>query len=670
MFAASKSGSAEATDAQFNYVTMLLHGDGTNGAQNNTFLDSSTNNFTITRNGNTTQGTFTPYGSNWSNYFNGSSYFQIASTSVMNMNTYACVECWVNLSSSGANQLHVGRDSNYWVAYSFSAIGGSANKFVFSIYNGSAWSAVSSSTSPAVGTWYHVAGIRSGSTLQIYINGVLETTGTLSGTATTSATPIGIADNQGTSPMTGYLSNVRVNLGSTSAVLPYTANFTPSTVPLTAVTGTQLLTCQSSRFVDNSTNALSLPIGGSPSVQRFSPFSPTSAYSTSVIGGSMYLDGTTDFVKTPSDVNLSSTLLASNFTIECWIYLAAYPSSGAAIWTNSVTNADGFTSSYINSNGTVGTGKVNVNEFNTTTTIKLNTWTHFALVRNSGTLYVYFNGVQDATTGAASTYLNTSATKPMQIGSSNQSPPTAMQGYMSDFRVVASAVYTTGFTPNTAPLTAISGTNLLLSTTNAGILDNAMMNDLETVGNAQISTSVKKYGTGSLAFDGSGDYLSILPTRQLDFGTGNFTLEMWLNLNTVSTAQVFVNFGFEGAPYTQRSFVLYLTSSNVLQFAYSTDGSSLFDTSLGASGITTGTWNHLAIVRNGSTITAYRNGTAYATTINIGTSPIAYAGGLFRIGTDATNYTNGYIDDLRITKGVARYTATFTPPTTAFADKG
>jgi len=74
MFSAStKSGrnSGATVDAQFNYVTMLLHGDGTNGAQNNTFLDSSTNNFTITRNGNTTQGSFSPYGSNWSNFFNG-----------------------------------------------------------------------------------------------------------------------------------------------------------------------------------------------------------------------------------------------------------------------------------------------------------------------------------------------------------------------------------------------------------------------------------------------------------------------------------------------------------------------------------------------------------------------------------------------------------------------
>ena len=73
MFAASKTGAVTAapSDPQFDYVTLLLNGDGTNGAQNNTFLDSSTNAFTITRNGNTTQGSFSPYGSLWSNYLNG-----------------------------------------------------------------------------------------------------------------------------------------------------------------------------------------------------------------------------------------------------------------------------------------------------------------------------------------------------------------------------------------------------------------------------------------------------------------------------------------------------------------------------------------------------------------------------------------------------------------------
>jgi hypothetical protein len=63
------------SDEYFQYVSLLLHGDGTNGAQNNTFLDSSTNNFTITRNGNTTQGPFSPFSKpdgRWGNYFDGS----------------------------------------------------------------------------------------------------------------------------------------------------------------------------------------------------------------------------------------------------------------------------------------------------------------------------------------------------------------------------------------------------------------------------------------------------------------------------------------------------------------------------------------------------------------------------------------------------------------------
>ena len=97
MFAASKTdGSGLTVDPQFNYVTMLLHGDGTNGAQNNTFLDSSTNNFTITRNGNTTQGSFSPYGSNWSNYFGGTGdYLDVSLISTLGTGNFT-VECWFN----------------------------------------------------------------------------------------------------------------------------------------------------------------------------------------------------------------------------------------------------------------------------------------------------------------------------------------------------------------------------------------------------------------------------------------------------------------------------------------------------------------------------------------------------------------------------------------------
>ena len=71
--AAFSGGAAAATDPYYEYTTLLLPGNGTNGAQNNTFLDGSTNNFTITRNGNTTQGTFSPFSqTGWGGAFNTS----------------------------------------------------------------------------------------------------------------------------------------------------------------------------------------------------------------------------------------------------------------------------------------------------------------------------------------------------------------------------------------------------------------------------------------------------------------------------------------------------------------------------------------------------------------------------------------------------------------------
>jgi len=386
------------------------------------------------------------------------------------------------------------------------------------------------------------------------------------------------------------------------------------------------------------------------------------------------LDGTTDFVKTPSDANLSSTLLASNFTIECWIYVISLP-DGPTIWTNSVSNSDGFSGSYFQTNGTIGTGKYGVNEFNTTNSIKLNSWNHFALVRNSGTLYVYLNGVQDPTTGAASTYLNTSATKPMQIGSSNQSPPASLNGYISDLRVVASAVYTATFTPPTAPLTAISGTNLLLLTTNGAIYDNAMINDLETVGGAQISTSVYKYGTGSLYFDGNGDNLSSPTTPDLNMGTGNWTIECWVYISS-RTLNYPLIFGNNNSGYTAGALAI-TNSNNDSPSYYDKFFLAFYDVgTFVASGPTNSlnTWYHLAVVRNGTNISMYRDGSSViSTTIS---SSVNFNWGKLgnRIGggnwDGAQSYFNGYIDDLRVTKGYARYTTTFTPPTAAFPNTG
>ena len=138
---------------------------------------------------------------------------------------------------------------------------------------------------PAVGAWFHVALTRSGSSLRCFVNGTqIGTTQTMSGTVTRStANPLTVGGGPYAATSTnGYLSNVRIVNGT--AV--YTSNFTVPTTPLTAITNTSLLTCQANRFLDASSNAFAITRSGDVSVQPFSPFNPTTAYSTSAVGGS------------------------------------------------------------------------------------------------------------------------------------------------------------------------------------------------------------------------------------------------------------------------------------------------------------------------------------------------------------------------------------------------
>ena len=103
-----QAGNPTPNDPYFQYVTSLLHGDGTNGGQNNTFLDSSSNAFSITRNGNTTQGSFSPYGSNWGNYFGGgSTYLTVPNNAAYTFPGDFTIEIWYSPSNSKIGRAHV-----------------------------------------------------------------------------------------------------------------------------------------------------------------------------------------------------------------------------------------------------------------------------------------------------------------------------------------------------------------------------------------------------------------------------------------------------------------------------------------------------------------------------------------------------------------------------------
>lgn len=181
-------------------------------------------------------------------------------------------------------------------------------------------------------------------------------------------------------------------------------------------------------------------------------------------------------------------------------------------------------------------------------------------------------------------------------------------------------------------------------------------------GDAQISTTNKVFGASSAFFDGNGDYLE-LPVNAIQFNADDFTIEFWVNPTREEGSHTCVaNWGCGSnmtiffALSTSEGVVVYLNGSG----PYITGGS-----------IQANQWQHVALVRQGSNMSAYINGVQAGDTYNIGNTPIDNIVDNIRIGRDTASSDcnqplEGYMDELRITKGVARYTSNFTPPTAPF----
>jgi len=642
-------------------TTLLLQGNGTNGAQNNTFLDSSTNNFTITRNGNTTQGSFTPYEANgyWSNYFSGSSdYIRFPNNAAFQFGSGdMTVEAWVF--TTGQQVLYGGSISSYGTASSFNgwnlAITGSnetpVDRVIFA-YNYS--NAVYSTATIPRNQWVHIAATKSGTTLRLFINGVLDTSSTFNYSVSTGANDYAYVGTQGYDPgssnrtFTGYISNVRVLKGTAQ----YTSAFTPSTTPLTAITNTSLLTAQSNRFLDNSTNAFAVTVNGTPSVQAFQPFPGATTWSGSVLGGSGYFDGSGDYLNGPNSGQFAPT---GDFTISMWFYPTSFAASYyvlAGSWNTGTS--DEWLIQYDNT-GAIRFLTTTDSTFSAAGVVKLNQWQFLTVSRSGSTVTGYING----TSFRSYTLTGTvgSATKTVYIGA-QQGTTWPYVGWISDYRLVSGSAQSA--TPPTSPATAISGTNTLLNFTNAGIFDSAMMNNLETVGNAQVSTSVVKYGTGSISLDGTGDWL-IGPASQNLVASGDFTVEAWVYMNANSGSQTVITYANTSAQTQWGLFVGLITSGKASFYWVNTSPTGFNAT--GTTTIPTGQWVHIAGTLQGTTLRVFVNGVLEGTGTTSGSarsqsSPLLFVG---QSGVGAETL-NGYIDDLRITKGAARYIGNFTPP--------
>jgi hypothetical protein len=405
-------------------------------------------------------------------------------------------------------------------------------------------------------------------------------------------------------------------------------------------------------------------------------------------------DGSTAYLSVASNAALA--LGTSNFTIDFWATRSgegegaafpqiildartAEPSSQITIRVNTVSTGRQISLWVDGVSRIVGTA------------MAINTRYYVAITRSAGVTRLFVNGLQVG--GDWSDTTNYTATT-WTVGRGSVAVNGSLgffQGSINDLRLVrGTAAYTATFTAPTTAIPAAGGggggattdpnfssVSLLLhmdgsnnSTTFTDSGPNAFT--IAAAGSAKLITGNKKFGTAALSLDGNSSYLSVAANSAFDMGTGNWTIELWTYTTDQTKAYpaLIANNGSWGTNATSLRFET-LGSSQKFTLNYNTS------TSGGAVLLETGTysfnqWRHVAAVREGTTLRIYVDG-AQAASMTIA-STVAFnwsAGGYVYVGNSwdgASSNMTETIDDVRITKGVARYTANFTPPTAAFPD--
>lgn len=435
---------------------LMLFGAGkTTVANNTTFIDSSTNAFTVSRFGDTVHSGHNPFGtiSDGSAYFDGTGdYLEIASNSAYNNFGTGdfTIECFFYISGNSPVTDGSGNKAATILTtavgfsgagYNIELLGSSTTTGTGIVFSSRQGSQISFQYTGTVtqNVWHHVAISRSGTTTYMFLDGTQVASTVLSNQTIDTTQPMWFGLQNITSythPFIGYISNVRIVKGT--AV--YTSNFTPSTSALTAITNTQLLLLTDNYSIVNSTpTPLPVTINGNTTIS-------TAQYPTGMTK-SIYFDGVGDNLTIPN--NGQFQFGTGNFTVEWWQYqtgsilyprvfsVGNYPSASVAVSLESGAF-------YYWANGALNTRNHG---------IIANTWVHFAVSRSSNVTKIFKDGVQ---LGADITDNNniSDGTSVLNIGSeATISSTTTYSGYISNFRVVkGAALYTANFTSPSLPL--------------------------------------------------------------------------------------------------------------------------------------------------------------------------------------------------------------------------
>lgn len=531
------------------------------------------------------------------------------------------------------------------------------------------------------GTWYHVAHVKSGTSFSTYINGVRKSTG-INTTLVNEAKSFTIGGKGIGTTCAGLidefrLSNVARYSGASfdvqTAAFPnkvvYVAqgdpyyNYNSLLLHMDGVDG-------STSFVDAIGHPV-VSISGSPTIR-------TNKFKFG--GSSTFFNGSGGLVYS-NTANTDFAFGAGDFTQEAWIY----PTVRAAVSTvisNAASSGNSGLSVYINSTGglvssTGSTGLISSAD----NTIPLNAWTHIAVTRLGTALTLWVNGVSVGT--ATNSFSFTDGL--CSVGSSPFGSA-FFTGYIDEVRISKGvARYTSAFALSTVAfpdsVTGAQPNDLYISNVkllmhmdgaNGGTTFTDQIGHTMTKSGACVTSTTKaKYGVSAGYFDGAtSSYISTPATADFNFGTGDFTVEAWVNYTALPTQTA----AWGGSTYSTWGVVWETGSTNLAdgqqlrcnntQIAYGVDDSTVLS---GSHGMTANTWNHIAVSRNAGTIRLFVNGVVVASAAYAGNLPNSLGSTMY-LGSETGQGAphNGYIDEVRVTKGVGRYTATFTPPSEAF----
>ena len=638
------------------YTTLLATAVDT--SDNNDITDSSTNNYTITVNGDAHAGTFSPYRhGGYSTYFPDSGWGPYTDNVIAPSSDFAfgtgafTVSFWYKFEHSFSSEIFDTRQT-------------SVNMNGFRIWIGPAGGAtvyyatstvLTATTTAAVGVWGHICVTRDGSgNLKIFLNGTQAASTTDNNNYTAQGLNIGNS-NSGINDFRGWMKDIHVVKGY---------SYEPDTVsiysPAKVGVGTVFLGCTTASMQDVSTAAriISSSIGFTYTTEV-----PNNnlEYSAAIHGGSVSFNGTTDFFTLPQAPALGS----SHFEVSLWVY-SSTTDTILIDWADNNGGIRRYNAPHLSLvSGSLNwfvknTSGTNITMIADTSTIPLNSWVYVTVKRYNGDTKMYVNGVQVGSTYSTNIDFVVAPSRPI-IGRNGYNSSVFLAGNIADLTVKIGTDVTDGSAPTvpTAPVSS-TGTALHVKGTDASIIDKSQASNLKLVGNTTGSTTQVKFAdTKSMYFDGAGDYIT---ADQIPLGTGDFTIEAYTYLDSRLTIYpgIFGNYSTFSAG--SLSLIAGHQSSTVTNYQVAHNGT--FPT-LNAGPITYDQWVHLCLERYNGTITLYKDGTSIGSFSS--TVALNGVGSNFYIGAlgDAisSSYINGWIQDFRVTTGLARYTANFTPPT-------